>query len=91
MKKVRKSIYITKLARRLKKYINYYLLYNRYQTKRHQLYDKQVSIPVIDKLFHTITLDFILTLPNIPEVFNTLLIITDKYIKRVVLIPGKDK
>ena len=38
-----------------------------------------------------IILDFIFTLLDIPEAFNTFLIITNKYIKRVALIPGKDK
>jgi hypothetical protein len=90
MAKLRKSLYIAKLSRRIKKYIEHYPVYNRYQTLRHQPYGKQISISVIDKLFYTVTLDFILVLPESPKNFNVLLIIIDKYSKRVALISDKN-
>jgi hypothetical protein len=89
MEKIRESIYITKLSRRMKKYIDHCPTCNRFQILRYQPYGKQVSIPVVNKLFHTITLDFILALPESPEGFTVLFTVTDKYFKRVALIPGK--
>jgi Reverse transcriptase (RNA-dependent DNA polymerase)/RNase H-like domain found in reverse transcriptase/Integrase zinc binding domain len=90
MAKLRESLYMAKLSRRMRKYIEHCPICNRYQTLRHQPYGKQVPIPAIDRLFHTVTLDFILALPESPEGFNVLLTMTDKYSKRVALIPGKD-
>ena len=81
---------MAKLSRRIKKYIEHYPICNRYQTLRHQPYGKQVLIPAIDRLFHTVTLNFILALPESLKDFNVFFTITDKYSKRVALISGKN-
>ena len=39
--------------------------------------------------FYTITIDFIVTLPITTDNLDTLLTVTDKFSKRVYLIPGK--
>jgi hypothetical protein len=41
--------------------------------------------------FHTIAMDFIVALPvtKAAEGYNSLLTITDKFLKRVLLIPGQ--
>ena len=39
--------------------------------------------------FHTIAMDFIVGLPLTAAGFDSLFIVTDKFSKRVLLIPGK--
>ena len=39
--------------------------------------------------FHTITIDFVIALSNV-DGFNALLTYTDKFIKWVLLVPGRD-
>ncbi len=41
-------------------------------------------------LFYTITIDFIVILPTTPSSIDTLLIIIDKFTKRVLLISGNE-
>jgi hypothetical protein len=88
--KLRESLYIAKLSYRIRKYIKHYPICNRYQTLRYQSYGKQVFILAIDRLFHTVTLNFILALPKFFKDFNVFLTIIDKYSKRVALISDKN-
>ncbi len=41
-------------------------------------------------LFYTITIDFIVLLLTTPSSIDTLLIITDKFTKRILLITGNE-
>ncbi len=58
------SVYIRRLAHYLRQYIAYcsQCLFN--QTKRHRSYDSLYSISTVKISFHTITIDFILTLSS---------------------------
>ncbi len=41
-------------------------------------------------LFYTITIDFIVILLTIPSSIDTLLIIIDKFTKRILLVPSNE-
>lgn len=60
------------------------------QTRRHKPYGDLQPIESPPAPFHTITIDFILALPISAEGFNCIMSVTDKYSKRITMIPGKD-
>ena len=82
-------MYVRKLAFRLRKFIDHCLKCQLYQIKRHQSYDEMVPISSANIPFHTITLDFILALSISIDELKCLLIVIDKFSKRLMLIPGK--
>ena len=84
-----RSIYLRYLTKYLRSYIEYYSKYELNQTKRHRLYSALNPINTPSIPFYTITIDFIVTLPTTIEGYDSLLIITDKALKRVLLLPGK--
>src|SRR5437764_604472 len=60
------------------------------QTRRHKPYGALNPIASPSFAFHTITIDFVLGLPEVgADRFDTLLTITDKFSKRVALTPGR--
>lgn len=84
------SCYVRRLSSKLRRYIQHCPACQLNQTVRHPPYGSLVPIDSPSIPFHTITMDFVLGLPVTPEGMNTLLTITDKFTKRVLLIPGKD-
>ena len=70
-------------------YLAYYPDYRLYQTARYAPYSSlnPIITPVIP--FYTLTINFIIELPNIRNI-TILLTITDKFTKKVILVPGKD-
>src|SRR5437763_1205271 len=75
---------------RLRQYLQHCELCLAYQTKRHAPYGALQPI-LADALFHTFCLDFVLGLPLTSRNNDTLLTTTDKYSKRVALVPGNAK
>ena len=58
--------------------------------RRYQLYELLNLIKLLPVSFHILILDFIFTLPASKENdYDTILSIIDKFIKRVIYIPGK--
>ena len=85
------SVYIVQLAKRLRAYIAYYLEYQLFQTKRYTLYNLLYLIATSAILFYTIVINFVVELLEVRiDKFNILLIITNKFTKKVLSILGKD-
>lgn len=57
------------------------------QTKRHQPHGEMQPVPTLNKSFHTITIDWLVALPNEKD-FEQLTTVRDKFDKGVLLIPG---
>ena len=83
------SCFIRHLAGKLRAYVRHCPTCQINQTKRHAPYGSLVPITSPAIPFHTITMDFVLALPDCNGM-NVLLTITDKFTKRVLLLPGKD-
>ncbi len=83
------SLFIRHLTKRLKAYILHCPECQLNQTTRHTPYGSLHSISTPSIPFHTITMDFILALPPTKEGLDNLLTVTDKFTKRVLLLPGK--
>ena len=60
------------------------------QTRGHKPYGELNPIASPPIPFHTITLDFIVGLPKANDGSNAVLTVTDKFTKRVTLIPGQE-
>ncbi len=84
-----KIMYVRKLTFRLWKFIDHCLKCQLYQIRRYQSYDEMISISSANTFFHTITLNFILTLSISIDELKCLLIIINKFFKRLMLISDK--
>lgn len=80
---------IRNLSRRLRDYLVHCRECQTTQTKRHLPCGDLKPIETPPEPFHTVTLDFVVGLPEYNG-FNAFLSVTDKYSKRVTLLPGKD-
>ena len=82
-------IFIRHLVKRLREYIAYYSIYQLNQTKRYKSYNSLILVIASIILFHTLAMNFIVTLLSTISENNYLLIITCKTIKRIILILEK--
>ena len=82
------SIYLRHLAKNLRAYIEHCPECQLNQTKRHAPYGSMVPIDKPAIPFHTVAMDFIVALPVSVEGFDSLLTMTCKFSKRVLLVPG---
>ena len=82
------DLYISKLSTKLKNYIKHCCSCQLNQTKQHALYGqlKLITSPTIP--FHTVTMNFIVVMSEVNR-YDILLMITDKFLKRVSLISEK--
>ena len=87
--RIARSVYIRHLSKHLKQYIHHCPDCNLNQTKRHRPYGEMQPVDTPAVPFHTITMDFISCLPRTATGYDNLLTVTDKFSKRVLLIPGK--
>ena len=87
---ITESIYMHRLSRRLRKYIDHCPQCLRLQTKRHRPYGHLVPIQSPAIPFHMIAMDFITGFPVNPKGDNMLLTITDKFMKQITLMVGRD-
>lgn len=81
--------FIRKLSSRLKKYLRHCHECRRLQTVTHAPYGALHPIKSPTLPFHTITIDFIVALPE-ADGFNSVLTATCKASKRIMIIPGRD-
>ena len=81
-------MYLRHLAAHLRTYIEHYPTCQLHQTKHHKPYSNMIPIDRPAMPFHTVIMDFIMSLPLQAGV-NCLLTITYKFSKRVLLILGK--
>ena len=84
------SVYIRGLTKHLQTYLKHCSSCQLNQTHRHPTYGElnPIATPAIP--FHTIAMDFIVTL-SFYEGRNMLLIVTCKFIKKKLLVPGFDE
>ena len=80
-------LYISRLFRKIRKYIEHCSICQLAQTKRHRFYDELMSIISTSRLFHTIAIDFILALL---EELNITMSMTCKHSRRTSLILDKE-
>jgi len=83
------SWFIRRLGKQLREYLLHCPQCQVYQTKRHRPYGALQPIESPSVPFHTISIDFVLALPLSAEGFDCVLSVTDKFSKRITLIPGK--
>ena len=81
------ELFIYKIIKQLKQYIDYCSDYQINCFRWHCLYESLQSILSSFISFHTITMNFILKLSK--NKFNTLMIIVNKFIKHITLISDK--
>ncbi len=86
---ITESLYIRKLSIRLRKFIEHCLNCLLYQTRRHQSYEELQLIRMMNIFFHTITMNFVMTLSISQEEYDCMLIIIDKFFKRMMMILSK--
>lgn len=83
------SVFIRHLAKRLRAYITHCPDCQVFQTTRHATYGSLTPVMTPAIPFHTVAMDFVIELPE-SDGFNTMLTITDKFTKKVILEPGRD-
>ena len=79
-------LYISRLFKKIKKYIKHCSICQLTQTKRHKFYDEFMSIISTSRFFHIITIDFILTLF---KELNIIMSMTCKHFRKTSLIFDK--
>lgn len=82
------ELYILKLSIKLKFYIQHCRLCQINQIKQYTFYKKLKSILFLLILFHTVTMNFIVVL-LIANRYDTLLIVINKFLKKILLILRK--
>lgn len=81
--RITKMLYILRLLRKLRTYIEHCLLCQINQIKRYRFYDKLMSISLLTYSFYTIAINFIVILL---EKYDCLLTITNKFSRRLLLL-----
>ena len=86
--KLTRDIYIYNMSTKLHKYLRHCPHCQLHQTPRHSPYDSLQPIYTPSRSFHTITIDFILTLSKTPSDYDNIMSVTEKASKAITLIPG---
>ena len=84
--RISECLYISHLLRKLRQYVTHCFQCQLNQIKRHKSYEKLMLISSTSKSFHTISIDFVMT---IFEDFDSLLTAFCKFFKRVMIISKK--
>ena len=87
--RLKDTVYIRHVGKYLRVYLTHYPDYKLYQIVRHVPYSSLNLIITPAIPFYILTMDFIVELPDIRSI-TVLLTITNKFTKKVILIPGKD-
>ena len=77
------------LTKHLRTYIDYCSKCELNQIKRHKPYESMISIDRSEIPFHIIIMNFIVALSVIANGCDCLLIVIDKFFKRVLMMSGK--
>ena len=80
------TVYIKHFATRLRRYIRYCKQCQKKQTTKHVSYEQLISIKIMILSFHIVIIDFIVAFSFSESKMNVVLIITDKYSKRVSML-----
>ena len=80
------TLYVFKLSRKLRLYIEHCSLCQLNQIKRYRFYEELIFIFNSSQLFHIITINFVITLSKI---YDALLTIIDKFFRRVIILRNK--
>ena len=83
------SVFVRHLARRLRLYIQHCPDCQALRTVRHAEFGSLTPVVTPSIPFHSVALDFVVELPDV-DGFNSLLTLTCKFTKGVILIPGRD-
>jgi hypothetical protein len=89
-KRITETLYFHNLAKRLRRYVRKCPTCLTHQTTRHAPYKQLIPIVPPALPFHTIAIDFIMALPELQKM-NTIMSITDKFTKRLTMVPGNNK
>ena len=81
--KISETTFIFRLLKKIRTYIKHCSACQMNQTKRHKPYDELMSVSTESQPFHTITMDFIV---DLPDKYDCLLTITDKFSRSIQLI-----
>ena len=84
--RIKESIFIFRLSRKLRTYIDHCSQCQLNQIIKHKAYEKLMSIVFFFVSFHIVIMNFVMTISNN---FDTLLIITCKFFKRLIIISEK--
>ena len=84
--RISENLYISHLFRKLRQYISHCFNCQLNQIKRHKSYEKLLSISTSTTLFHTIFMNFVMSISNNMNIF---LIIICKFSKRVIIFADK--
>lgn len=89
--RVTESLYIRKLNTTLREFIRHCPDCQTMASPRHSPYGSLQPIAMPAAPHHTITIDFVVALPQSPppDGFDSVMSVTDKFSKRIALIPGK--
>jgi hypothetical protein len=88
---ISETFYVRRLSHYLRKYIAYCSQCLLNQTKRHKSYDAFNSISILKISFHTITMNFVLTLSSFNRMkYDIMLIVTNKFFKTKLLISDRN-
>lgn len=88
--RITQGLYIHRLATKLHDYLRHCPTRQLNQTPRHRPYGSLQPIITPPSPFYTITIDFILALPESNEELNCALSVTDKFSKRITFMPKID-
>ena len=81
-----KTLFISRLSRKIRRYIKYYSNCQLTQIKQHRSYEELMFIVSSSYFFHIIIMNFVLTLF---ENLNIILTIIDKFFRRITFIIDK--
>ena len=84
--KISNTLYISRLFKKIRRYVKHCSNCQMTQTKRHRLYDELMLITSSSYSFHIIAINFVLVLF---DELNALFTIIDKYSRKIVLIIDK--
>ena len=85
--KISNTLYISRLFRKIKKYIKHCSICQLAQTKRHKFYDELMSIISTSRFFHIIAIDFIFVLS---DELNIIMFVICKHFRKTSLIFDKE-
>ena len=89
--RITQTMFIQRLSPRLHEYLRHCSRCRLSQIPRHHPYGSLQPILSPPEPYYTITIDFILALPvSTPERFDCLLTVTNKFTKKIALIPGRE-
>lgn len=82
--------YIRGLSRQLREYIRHCPQCQLYQTPRHLPHGSLQPILTPPTPYYILTIDFILALPKSRKGYDVIMSVTDKFSRKITLIPGKN-